>query len=54
MDESEAKIAKLEARKNDLDELLMAPENASNMELVTEYTNLQREPDVGNVQCSLG
>ena len=48
VDESEAKIAKLEARKNDLDELLMAPENASNMELVTEYTNLQRELDEEN------
>ena len=48
VDDSEAKIAKLEARKSDLDELLMAPENASNMELVTEYTNLQRELDEEN------
>ena len=48
VDESEAKIAKLEARKSELDELLMAPENASNMELVTEYTNLQRELDEEN------
>ena len=48
VDESEAKIAKLEARKGELDELLMAPENASNMELVTEYTNLQRELDEEN------
>ena len=48
VDESEAKIAKLEARKSELDELLMAPENASNMELVTEYTNLQRELDKEN------
>ena len=48
VEESEAKIAKLEARKGELDELLMAPENASNMELVTEYTNLQRELDEEN------
>ena len=48
VDESEAKIANLEARKSELDELLMAPENASNMELVTEYTNLQRELDEEN------
>ena len=48
VDESEAKIAKLEAHKSELDELLMAPENASNMELVTEYTNLQRELDEEN------
>ena len=48
VDESEAKIAKLEARKSELDELLMAPENASNMEFVTEYTNLQRELDEEN------
>ncbi|AKU70642.1 ABC-F family ATP-binding cassette domain-containing protein [Prevotella fusca] len=48
VEESEAKIAKLEARKSELDELLMASENASNMELVTEYTNLQRELDEEN------
>ncbi|WP_455063373.1 ABC-F family ATP-binding cassette domain-containing protein [Prevotella fusca] len=48
VEESEAKIAKLEAHKSELDELLMAPENASNMELVTEYTNLQRELDEEN------
>ena len=48
VDDSEAKIAKLEVRKTELDELLMAPENASNMELVTEYTNLQRELDEEN------
>ena len=48
VDDSEAKIAKLEARKSELNELLMAPENASNMELVSEYTNLQRELDEEN------
>ena len=48
VEESETKIAKLEARKKELDDLLMTPENASNMELVTEYTNLQRELDEEN------
>ena len=48
VDDSEAKIAKLEVRKSELDELLMAPENASNMDLVSEYTNLQRELDEEN------
>ncbi len=53
VEESEAKIAKLEARKSELDELLMAPENASNMELVTEYTNLHRELDAENERWML-
>ena len=48
VEESESKIAKLEARKKELDDLLMTPENASNMELVKEYTNLQRELDEEN------
>ena len=48
VEESESKIAKLEARKKELDDLLMTPENASNMELVTEYTNLQRKLDEEN------
>jgi len=54
VDDSEAKIAKLEVRKSELDELLMAPENASNMELVTEYTNLQRELDEENDRGGAG
>ncbi len=33
--ECEAKIAKLEKRKKEIDDLLMKPENATNMELVT-------------------
>lgn len=49
VEESEKKIAKMEARIKDLDQLFMAPENASNMELVTEYTStkdaLDREND---------
>ena len=48
VEESESKIAKLETRKKELDDLLMTPENASNMELVTEYTSLQRELDEEN------
>ena len=48
VEESESKIAKLETRKKELDDLLMTPENASNMELVTEHTNLQRELDEEN------
>lgn len=45
VEDSEKKIAKMEERKAELDELLMAAENASNMELVTEYTDLQRHLD---------
>ena len=36
--ESERKIGEMEQRLKELDELLMKPENASNMVLVTEYT----------------
>ena len=43
--ESEAKIEKLEAKLKELDELLMKPENASNMVMVTEYTDVKRELD---------
>ena len=50
VEDSEKKIAKMEERKAELDELLMAAENASNMELVTEYTDLQRHLDKENEQ----
>ena len=40
--ESEAKIEKMEQRLKELDELLMVPENASDMTLVTEYTSTKR------------
>ena len=50
VEDSEKKIAKMEKRKAELDELLMAAENASNMELVTEYTDLQRHLDKENEQ----
>lgn len=48
VEEAEAKIAELEARKQKLDGLLMIAENASDMELVTEYTDIQRELDEEN------
>ena len=50
VEDSEKKIAKMEERKAELDELLMVAENASNMELVTEYTDLQRHLDEENEQ----
>ena len=40
--ESEAKVEKMEARLKELDELLMIPENASDMTLVTEYTSTKK------------
>ena len=40
--ESEKKIEKLEARIAELDALLMHPENASDMTLVTEYTSTKK------------
>lgn len=50
VEDSEKKITKMEERKAELDELLMVAENASNMELVTEYTDLQRHLDRENEQ----
>ena len=43
--ESEAKIEKMEARLKEFDDLLMQPENASDMTLVTEYTTTKRALD---------
>ena len=42
IDAIQAKIEKLEQRLKELDELLMLPENASDMTLVTEYTTTKR------------
>jgi len=42
---SEQKIEKMEARLKELDELLMVPENASDMTLVTEYTTTKKALD---------
>ncbi len=41
--ELEAKIETLETRKAELDELLMKPENAANMKMVNEYTDVQTQ-----------
>jgi len=43
--ESETKIEKMEARLKELDDLLMMPENASDMVLVTEYTQTKQALD---------
>ena len=40
--ESERKIEDMEKRLKELDELLMVPENASDMKLVTEYTSTKQ------------
>ncbi len=48
VEESEKKIAKMEARIKELDQLFMVPENASNMELVTEYTSTKEALDKEN------
>ena len=45
VEESERKIADMERRLKELDNLLMNPENASNMELVTEYTTTKSALD---------
>ena len=45
VEESEKKIAKMEERLKELDGLLMVPENASDMTLVTEYTTTKRALD---------
>lgn len=48
IEESEAKIASMEKRITELNTILSQPENASNMELVTEYTSVQRALDAEN------
>lgn len=48
IEESEAKIAAMEKRITELNTILSQPENASNMELVTEYTSVQRALDAEN------
>ena len=42
---SEQKIEQMEERLKELDELLMNPENASDMTLVTEYTSTKKALD---------
>lgn len=48
IEESEAKIASMEKRITELNTILSQPENASDMELVTEYTITQRALDAEN------
>lgn len=48
IEESEAKIASMEKRIAELNTILSQPENSSNMELVTEYTSVQRALDAEN------
>ena len=43
--ESERKVEKMEQRLKELDDLLMVPENASDMTLVTEYTSTKKSLD---------
>jgi len=45
VEESERKINDMERRLKELDDLLMKPENASNMEFVTEYTTTKKALD---------
>ncbi len=45
VEQSERKISDMEQRLRELDELLMVPENASDMTLVTEYTQTKRTLD---------
>jgi ATP-binding cassette subfamily F protein 3 len=45
VEESEKKIEKMEARLKELDDLLCDPKNASDMTLVTEYTDTKRALD---------
>ena len=45
VEESERKISDMERRLKELDDLLMKPENASDMELVTEYTSTKKALD---------
>lgn len=45
VEESEKKIAQMETRLKELDNLLMQPEKASDMTLVTEYTQTKQALD---------
>ena len=45
VEQSERRISDMERRLKELDDLLMKPENASNMEFVTEYTSTKKALD---------
>lgn len=46
--ETEEKIARLEIRKTELDKLLVKPDNAANMDLIAEYTDIMQQLDKEN------
>ena len=48
LEDCEKRIASMEERIAELDSLLMLPENASDMTLVTEYTSIQKKLDEEN------
>ena len=48
VEQCESRIARMEARIKELDGLFMQPENASDMTLVTEYTQLKQDLDREN------
>ena len=50
VEECERKIATMETRLKELDALLMQPENAADMELVTEYTTTHQALEQANEQ----
>lgn len=45
VEEAEGRIEKYEARLKELDDILCKPENAANMDLISEYTDLKRSLD---------
>ena len=45
VDKAESKIGELEKRLGELDELLLKPENSSNMEIVEQYTSIKAKLD---------
>lgn len=46
--ETEDKVARLEIRKTELDKLLAKPDNAANMDLIVEYTDIMQQLDKEN------
>lgn len=46
--ETEDKVARLEIRKTELDKLLAKPNNAANMDLIAEYTDIMQQLDKEN------
>ncbi len=46
--ETEEEVARLEIRKTELDKLLAKPDNAANMDLIAEYTDIMQQLDKEN------